>query len=213
MSSRAVGVALPLPVQTSFTYRLPENFAGPERGARVLVPFGPRRVIGVVTAPLDGSAPEGLALKDVLDVLDETPLVPAPLLDLAAWMAEHYLGPPGPGERPRPRSARAAECGRPPGQDRRPSHRRRAGGEDSRRDGGRGSRPPRADSGSSEGPGRPRRRRRSRRLCPVRPARRHREREDRGVFPGRRGRARRRPGRDPPPAGDRPHAAARAGGG
>ena len=95
MSSRAVGVALPLPVQTSFTYRLPENFAGPERGARVLVPFGPRRVIGVVTAPLDGSAPEGLALKDVLDVLDETPLVPAPLLDLAAWMAEHYLAPPG----------------------------------------------------------------------------------------------------------------------
>src|SRR5438128_4912439 len=92
---RTVAVALPLPVQSAFTYRIPEALTTPPRGARVVVPFGPRRVIGVVTGPLDGGGPEGLELKDVLDVLDESPLVPAPLLDLAAWMAEHYLAPPG----------------------------------------------------------------------------------------------------------------------
>ena len=94
MSARAVDVALPLPVQSTFTYRVPEQFRLPERGARVVAPFGPRRVIGVVTAALDGEA-AGRELKDVFDVVDESPLVPTPLLDLAAWMAEHYVAPPG----------------------------------------------------------------------------------------------------------------------
>ena len=93
MSGRLVNVALPLPFQAPFTYRLPEGEAEVERGARVLVPFGSRRVIGVVT----GAATEraGKALKDVVQVVDESPLVPPPLLDLAAWVAEHYLAPPG----------------------------------------------------------------------------------------------------------------------
>ncbi len=94
MPSRAVDVALPLPVQSTFTYRVPDRFRVPERGARVVAPFGPRRVIGVVTAALDGGA-AGRELKDVLDVVDEAPLVPTPLLDLAAWMADHYVAPPG----------------------------------------------------------------------------------------------------------------------
>ena len=94
MSVRTVDVALPLPVQSTFTYRVPEHLAVPERGARVVAPFGPRRVIGVVTAALDGDA-AGRELKDVLDVVDESPLAPTPLLDLAAWMADHYLAPPG----------------------------------------------------------------------------------------------------------------------
>jgi primosomal protein N' (replication factor Y) len=65
----------------------------PERGVRVLVPFGQRRVIGVVTGPAD-VRPE-MDLKDVLEVVDEAPLVTPPLLDLGAWTADHYLAPPG----------------------------------------------------------------------------------------------------------------------
>ncbi len=73
MSGPLVTVALPLPFQAPFTYRLPEGEAVPERGVRVLVPFGSRRVIGVVTGP--AAARAGLALKDVIEVLDESPLV------------------------------------------------------------------------------------------------------------------------------------------
>ena len=91
--SGLVDVALPLPFQAPFTYRLPAGEAVPDRGVRVVVPFGSRRVIGVVTGP--ARAREGLALKDVVQVLDEGPLVPPPLLDLAAWIADHYLAPPG----------------------------------------------------------------------------------------------------------------------
>lgn len=93
MRGRPVAVAVPLPFQSCFTYRIPEGEAVPERGARVLVPFGRRRVIGVVAGP--GEETPGMALKDVQQVLDEAPLVPPPLLDLAAWVAEHYLAPPG----------------------------------------------------------------------------------------------------------------------
>ena len=92
MDARAVEVALPLPLQTTFTYGLPAGMDKPLRGVRVLVPFGPRRVIALVTGASVAS-PDGL--KDVLEVLDEVPLVAPPLLDLAAWMAEHYLAPPG----------------------------------------------------------------------------------------------------------------------
>jgi primosomal protein N' (replication factor Y) len=92
MAGRAVSVALPLPVQTAFTYAVPEGMPAPARGVRVLVPFGRRRVIGVA---MGEAAASGLELKDVLDVLDESPLAPPPLLDLASWIAEHYLAPPG----------------------------------------------------------------------------------------------------------------------
>jgi primosomal protein N' (replication factor Y) len=94
VTDRAVDVALPLPLQTPFSYRVPERWAVPERGVRVTVPFGPRRVIGIVTGP-SAPSPEARDLKDVLAIVDEEPLLPPPLLDLAQWTADHYLAPPG----------------------------------------------------------------------------------------------------------------------
>jgi primosomal protein N' (replication factor Y) len=88
-----VSVALPVPFQAPFTYRLPAGAPLPERGVRVLVPFGSRRMIGVVVGP--GTDAGGKALKEIAQVLDETPLVEPALLDLAAWISEHYLAPPG----------------------------------------------------------------------------------------------------------------------
>jgi primosomal protein N' (replication factor Y) len=93
LAARVVAVALPLPVQTTFTYRVPDGLPLPERGTRVVVPFGARRVVGMVTGAATDDA--GRSLKDVADVVDEAPLAPPPLLDLAAWMADHYLAPPG----------------------------------------------------------------------------------------------------------------------
>ena len=56
MPGLAVSVAIPLPFQAPFTYRMPEGMAIPEPGVRVLVPFGARRVIGVVTGPAEEAA-------------------------------------------------------------------------------------------------------------------------------------------------------------
>jgi len=90
VSEVLVAVALPLPLQSELTYRAP----GPlRRGLRVLVPFGKRRVVGVVTGV--GAPVEGATLRDVVEVLDTEPLVDDASLDLAAWVAQHYLAPPG----------------------------------------------------------------------------------------------------------------------
>jgi primosomal protein N' (replication factor Y) len=89
-----VSVAVPLPFQAPFTYRLPAGQPVPERGVRVQAPFGGRRVIGVVIGAA-AAPPAEVTVKDVSAVLDETPLVSPALLDLAAWVADHYLAPPG----------------------------------------------------------------------------------------------------------------------
>jgi primosomal protein N' (replication factor Y) len=89
-----VSVAVPLPFQAPFTYRLPDDVPLPQPGCRVMVPFGGRRVIGVAIGPAE--TPGGaVKVRDVVAVLDEAPLVAQPLLDLATWMAEYYLAPPG----------------------------------------------------------------------------------------------------------------------
>jgi len=93
VAGRLIQVVVPVPFQAPFTYRLPDGAAEPARGVRVLVPFGGRRMIGVVVGPAAEGG--GRELKDVLQLLDEEPLVPPPLLDLADFVAAHYLAPPG----------------------------------------------------------------------------------------------------------------------
>ncbi|HET8644069.1 MAG TPA: hypothetical protein VFO85_01195, partial [Vicinamibacteria bacterium] len=95
MTDRLLDVALPLPLQRAFTYRVPDGLAPPRRGARVLVPFGRRRSLGVALGPPSGTLESGADLKEVLEVVDPEPLPSPALLDLAAWMADYYAGAPG----------------------------------------------------------------------------------------------------------------------
>ncbi len=87
-------VALPVPFQAPFTYRLPAGAVARARRARA----------GALRRPADDRRRRrtgrrdrraGRTLKDVVQVLDEEPLVAPPLLDLADWVAGHYLAPPG----------------------------------------------------------------------------------------------------------------------
>jgi primosomal protein N' (replication factor Y) len=94
MPPALVSVALPLPFQQPFTYRLPPGVSLPERGCRVQVPFGGRVAIGVVVGPGEATD-ETVKLKEVAAVLDESSLVEPGLLDLATWVSAHYLAPPG----------------------------------------------------------------------------------------------------------------------
>ena len=61
---------------------------------RVLVPFGGRRVIGVVDRRGDARRRAGRSRTSRTWSTRARSSQP-PLLDLAAWMAEHYLAPPG----------------------------------------------------------------------------------------------------------------------
>ena len=77
------------PVDGSFTYVLPlkcEFVAIP--GARVVVPFGRRNVMGVVAERSEGE-PDGL--KTIEEVLDGEPTFTKELLDLTKWIADYYI--------------------------------------------------------------------------------------------------------------------------
>ena len=84
-------VALPVPLDTTFTYRVDGEL--PVVGGRVLVPFREKRLPGVVVA-LHHNAPASKA-KLILRVLDRRPVVEGDLLRLAAWVAQYYIAPLG----------------------------------------------------------------------------------------------------------------------
>src|SRR5579872_251491 len=93
-------VALPVPLDTTFTYRIPqpelESHNGatePVIGGRVLVPFRQQRLSGIVVGLHD--TPPKVTAKDVLRVVDTTPFLDETLLKLARWIAEYYLAPIG----------------------------------------------------------------------------------------------------------------------
>jgi primosomal protein N' (replication factor Y) len=87
-------VSLPVPLDQSFTYRLPETLRHRvQPGCRVLVPFGSRKLTGVVIK-LHDQPPEG-TLKEVLRLVDEEPVLDAELLGLGSWIAQYYCAPLG----------------------------------------------------------------------------------------------------------------------
>jgi primosomal protein N' (replication factor Y) (superfamily II helicase) len=85
-------VALPVPVDSLFTYRVPDSMQ-PIVGGRVLVPFRQQRLPGVVIN-LHDCAPK-VEAKDLLRVLDAEPLLDEQLLQLGRWIANYYLAPMG----------------------------------------------------------------------------------------------------------------------
>ena len=86
-----VSVAVPRPLAGSFDYLCHEPVAV---GARVRVPFGRGQVIGVVVAVTPEASDDG-TLKTVDRVLDDAPLLDAPLLKLLHFAARYYQHPLG----------------------------------------------------------------------------------------------------------------------
>ena len=90
-SETFVRVAVPVPLLSSLTYRVPVGHTPPVRGARVRVPLGSRIVVGCVVgvghdADSTGSPqPASDAVKEVDEVVDAEPFLPAAVLDLALW--------------------------------------------------------------------------------------------------------------------------------
>jgi primosomal protein N' (replication factor Y) len=77
-----------------FTYALPETLRHRVRpGSRVLVPFGPRRLTGVVVNCHD--QPPAMATREASRLVDAEPVLDAELLALGRWIAGYYCAPLG----------------------------------------------------------------------------------------------------------------------
>jgi primosomal protein N' (replication factor Y) len=86
-------VALPVPLDRAFTYELGELEA--EVGARVMVPFGGQRLVGIVVGLHDVAPGEDVEVKRVQQVMDEQALLPDELMELGKWLAAYYCAPLG----------------------------------------------------------------------------------------------------------------------
>lgn len=95
MTTRAVSVALPVPLYGTYVYAVEDQHA--ERvapGSRVVVPVRGRKVVGVVTT-VDPKRNQDRQYKAVLDAPDEAPSLTEPLLKTCQWISSYYAAPPG----------------------------------------------------------------------------------------------------------------------
>jgi len=91
-----VAVALPLGVDRTFTYALPEKLRGRLRpGQRVSVPFGKGNHMATGWAVSGQEATDLREVKPVAEILDAAPLLTEDLLDLAFWISRYYVTPLG----------------------------------------------------------------------------------------------------------------------
>src|ERR1700688_1174683 len=83
---------LPVPLDMVFTYRVPAEVTAVV-GGRVLVPFRQQRMTGVVVELHDRKPT--VKIKNILSVLDVSPVLDEQLLRLGRWIADYYLAPLG----------------------------------------------------------------------------------------------------------------------
>lgn len=93
-------LAVPSPLRRLFDYLPPEqdrqrpvSFWKP--GIRLRVPFGRRQEVAILVATGRTSQVAGHRLKRAIEVLDENPLLPSPLLQTLGWASAYYQHPPG----------------------------------------------------------------------------------------------------------------------
>ena len=91
-----VDVILPLPLDGVFTYSVPSSLEEQVRmGLRVLVPFGRNKTYVGIISSIHHQAPEGCQTKDILQVLDVSPILLDSQLKLWNWIADYYMSPIG----------------------------------------------------------------------------------------------------------------------
>ena len=90
IATARVAVAVPLP--KLFDYLPPSGQGLPPAGSRVRVPFGSRRLVGLVMG--SGTVEDETGLKRIEAVLERA-LVSAHLLELIQWAGRYYGFPPG----------------------------------------------------------------------------------------------------------------------
>jgi primosomal protein N' (replication factor Y) len=90
-------VAIPVPIARAFTYLVPEPMSARlATGARVVCPFGSRRLVGVVLSlhdAADRSLP--VSAKPIARLVDDEPAIPADLLAFLHDLAAYYFAPIG----------------------------------------------------------------------------------------------------------------------
>lgn len=85
-------IILPLPLNATFTYRIPESMINNLKiGHRVIVQFGKKKFYTGIVSAITPIAPEGYEVKDISTILDEYPIIKHPQLKFWQWISDYYL--------------------------------------------------------------------------------------------------------------------------
>src|SRR5699024_12651827 len=77
-------------VNQTFDYYIPEKFKPiVQKGMRVVIPFGPRKITGFIIGFTDES--EFKKLREIIDVLDIIPALTDELLEIGKWLANQAM--------------------------------------------------------------------------------------------------------------------------
>ena len=93
---RYAAVVLPVPVNRSYIYEVPDDLA--ERvvpGARVVVPLRRRRAVGVVVTAVSHLPSANIDIKRIAAAPDAEPALSPALLELGRWISDYYGAPLG----------------------------------------------------------------------------------------------------------------------
>ena len=90
-------IILPLAIADVYTYNIPDtllpiaNCQSPITGRRVLVPLGKKSVIGIIYRRHEGELAPNIKVRDIIQVIDEQPIVTSKQLQLWDWLAQYYM--------------------------------------------------------------------------------------------------------------------------
>lgn len=87
-----VDVIVPLPIAGQYTYAVPAELLDRiKAGCRVVVPFGKKKYYTAIVTRIHETPPEAYETKDILELLDETPILLKRQYDFWQWLADYYL--------------------------------------------------------------------------------------------------------------------------
>lgn len=90
-----VDVIVPLPLEGAFTYSVPHNLAERVRfGVRVAVTFGASKVHTAIVVRVHQDKP-AFNVKDIVDVIDDQPMLLEQQYQLWQWLSGYYMAPLG----------------------------------------------------------------------------------------------------------------------
>lgn len=87
-----VDVIVPLPVAGQYTYSVPADLEDKVKaGCRIVVPFGSKKFYTAIVTSVHQNAPETYETKDLVEVLDTSPVLLKHQYDFWKWLADYYL--------------------------------------------------------------------------------------------------------------------------
>lgn len=85
-------IILPLNIKGTFTYKIPDELlAQIQVGMRVLVPFGGKKIYTGIVAEIHDDKPETFIPKEIINILDDFPILPNEQIRFWNWLSEYYL--------------------------------------------------------------------------------------------------------------------------